>query len=216
MLKNLNVAMLVTEKAIKDHTGGLVLFANKIGILKEYNPIHDETYAKPQHLYLISNEEIPKEGDYHFDKERNQIIQNTYDFNINKYPKVIASTDKSLIIMKDHAHYNNNKIEDYKLSQIPDLFIQAYIKAYNEGKPITEVQVEYEYHENPAFSTDGRDDGYYLKTNPDNTVIIHQNKIYSRDEVINLLEKYGEYLWIENTDTKGWTNKFDNWIKENL
>jgi len=31
------------------------------------------------------------------------------------------------------------------MKQIPESFIQSYIKAYNEGNFITEVQLEYEY-----------------------------------------------------------------------
>jgi hypothetical protein len=53
-----------------------------------------------------------------------------------------------------------------------------------------------------------------LKLNPDNTIIIHpvKEKMYSRDEAIELIENYRIYAW-----KKGLTvNDFDKWIEENL
>jgi hypothetical protein len=113
-----------------------------------------------QHLFLLSDDEI-KEGDFyiHSGKEHNLPkaeyhnvcvchkglhLTKDYDSHINPHfsreqlfidgmfvedcRKIISSTDKSIT----------------PNSWIPDLFIEAYIKAYNEGKQIVEVFLEME------------------------------------------------------------------------
>lgn len=106
---------------------------------------------EPQHLYILSDEEI-KKGDWVFD-ERNVVFQfkhfnsgilhsdNHSQFE-NRCKKIIATTDKSLKIVK-RISVSDNVIDypDY-VPQLPESFIQAYIKAYNEGKPITGVKLE--------------------------------------------------------------------------
>ncbi len=111
-------------------------------------------------------------------------------------------TDKSLkvtdLISDKYAIY---------IPQIPESFIQAYIKSYNEGKPITEVDLEMEEF------TDGN--GMFRskrlfqpRTRPDNTVIIHQSKMYTREEVIAFAKKYAARCQAPIQSTK--------WINENL
>lgn len=89
---------------------------------------------------------------------------------INKCKKIIATTDKSLTAginncdgclankpidnNGNHRMGNEDEYPDYmscqkskyiiNLPQIPESFIKAYIKAYNEGNPITEVDLEME------------------------------------------------------------------------
>ena len=65
----------------------------------------------------------------------------------HKVRKIIASTDKSIT----------------PNSWIPDSFVEAYIKSYNEEKSITEVQLE-------TFMI--KDASYELKTRSDGSVII--------------------------------------------
>ena len=105
---------------------------------------------KYQHLYLTSDEEI-KEGDWVIYKGR--IVQASIKtqlriINITS-KKIIATTDKSLEISlgKPYKADMNTIIHPRKqLPQIPQSFIEAYVKA--EGK-IDEVQVEMEQYGTP-------------------------------------------------------------------
>lgn len=119
--------------------------------------------------------------------------------------KVIASTDKSLGYNLYYISIAGTDMEEFiSLPQVPKSFIQAYIKAYNEGKPIIEVDLEYEqdknikecdcYYTKFCKSTqlgEGikcRDQKYSkLKTNPDNTVIISPkvDRVYTREEMVH-------------------------------
>jgi len=161
---------------------------------------NNKTNIQPQHLYITSNEEI-KVGDwFYFNIDGiEDILQVESQFHLERVKnhkenkKIIAITDKSL-----------------GLPQIPESFIQAYIKSYNERKPITEVLVEYE--------TPKAKGGSFahlfpqLKLRPDNTIIISQAKTYSREEVRLLICKYA----LENS--LGWTGDqtTDKWIEQNL
>lgn len=111
------------------------------------------------------------------------ISQHLFHNKLENCKKIVATTDKS-IGYTDHLISPVPNFCDYP--QLPESFIQAYIKAYNEGKPITEVDLEMEEYINSAFEYKGKDDGLYIKTRPDNTVIVHQSKMYSREEVEEL------------------------------
>lgn len=148
------------------------------------------------HLYIVSNEPAV-EGDWITNSI--QIAQvnclTVNDPNKHLHEKVIASTDESL---------------GYPV--IPPAFIEAYVKAYNNSSPITEVSLEYDcdHTQMPNKVID------VIKTRADNTVIIHQAKNYTRDDVIKLTRdawnagtraekdsrKYGEYTphskWVED------------------
>lgn len=138
-----NVVMLPTNEATLLYSVGKQLSLRKTPI-----EVIGNDYGN-HHLYLTSSEEI-KEGDWFLSDDRNHIsetpkyrveqciaIENGWIYgSIDKMgqghnpdwsKKIVATTDKSL-----------------RLPEIPESFIQAYIKAYNEGKPITEVLVEYE------------------------------------------------------------------------
>lgn len=58
------------------------------------------------------------------------------DIEIGGCKKIVATTDKSLEIAP---------IINFTLPQLPASFVQVFIKAYNEGKLITEVNVEIEF-----------------------------------------------------------------------
>lgn len=159
-----------------------------------------------QHLYFLSDEEI-KEGD---------IIMNNLDFLVGKcikrlvkseietkeYSKIIATTDKSLGLPEPSKE-----------------FIEIYVKAYNEGKPITEVLVEYEYiaggrtAAGPDVYKKGF--GYQLKVKSDNTITIKKVKdSCSRKEVEELFWKAHQEGIIEiTTYTK---ENFTKWLEQNL
>lgn len=157
-----------------------------------------------QQLYIISDNEI-KEGDWCIGNgllvqvTREQArLNNVEGYQLNfYYKKVIATTDKSL------GNYEwTASGQDFKqLSQIPESFIKAYVKAYNEGKSIIEVDLE-----TGIFNTIN-----YIKTRLDNTVIIHQSKTYTRDEVSDLLTS------LNNIRPSGLSSyELVKWLEENL
>jgi hypothetical protein len=195
--KTFKVVMLPTEKASK-------LYLDSSVKLQYHFDIERTKPDISQHLYITSTDEI-KEGDW-FVNELNQIWQHNGKVQPSvKSKKIVATTDKSLVnsaccISKDGGLTIMNKgcAERNRclLPQLPEAFIQAYIKAYNEGKTITEVALETEItHEgNGTYSMRPEDlvnltPVKVVKTRSDNTVIIHQAKLYSREEVESLCIK---------------------------
>lgn len=120
----------------------------------------------PQHLYVISDDEI-KVGDWFLTDDRNSKSENNgnpiwkllkCDSITNKWiesnsekgigynpdwsKKIIATTDDLWVkepILNQLGHFNN-----YPLPQPSQQFIQKYIEEYNKGNVITDVLVEYE------------------------------------------------------------------------
>lgn len=132
-------------------------------------------------------------------KEKTYIQTNT------GYREIIASTDKSLKISSWEPYHEHPQIS---LPTIPDSFVQAYIKSYNEGKPITEVSLEMTASNGEPVSFkewNGKFDK--VKTREDGSVIVHQSKLYTRDEVINL---------VSHARRNANSMSFEDWIKENL
>lgn len=158
-----------------------------------------------QHLYIISEDEI-KEGDWYLvgtfisqcGKENLSHIKTGFN-------KIVATTDKYLGVKSFEGTIYSGKI----FPQLTESFIQAYIKAYNEGKPITEVDLEIEDRQAIVGGTDSD-----IKTRPDNTVIIHQSKLYTRDEVEGLLVTAHTDFMIAALNNKPF--KIRDWTKDNL
>lgn len=153
------------------------------------NNFKEGTYKYPQNnkwlnfqlLYILSDDEI-KEGDWYFDTETKIICKSINNIKVfDCWKKIVATTDKSLKLLQFYDLKDNrgefNTVES--LPQLPESFIQAYIKAYNEGKPITEVDLEItckaDYDKNPEmYGTGMFNSGKFtdiIKTRPDNTVI---------------------------------------------
>ena len=100
-----------------------------------------ENTIRPQHLYILSNEEI-KEGDWYYSKTFDSIYQATYlPLAIKDSKKIIATTDKSI-------GYTDIRVSPVKnfctYPQPSDSFIKKYIEEYNAGRTILKVLVEYE------------------------------------------------------------------------
>ena len=148
-----------------------------------------------QHLYIISDDVI-KEDDWCIDSNRN-IFQHKNHFPISiGQRKLIAITDSSL-----------------GLPQPSKQFIQKYVKEYNKGNITTDILVEYENIYIDSFGTtiiqyEKDSDSYLkqcefvtsrLKINPkDNTITIKKvKKIYTKEEVYQILEKYTSFIWKE-------------------
>lgn len=166
-----------------------------------YNTLGYDSHFTNQHLYFLSDDEIEK-GDYFINRLDSQIricIGREY-FNKNKEKKIIATTDMSL----KQEIFGLGETAMCFLPQPSEGFIKKFIDAYNNGKPITEVIVEY----NHILSTTGLNNEW-LKVASDNTITIRKMKdSWTTEEVVNLLQQF-------NNDKPG---KFDcsNWIEQNI
>ncbi len=122
--------------------------------------------SKPQHLYIVSDEKV-REGDYCKSNPfpicgNIEILHcsgsGVKQANIDNCKKIIATTDKTLC-----------------LPIIPDQFLANYIKSYNEGNQINEVELEME--DNGFEDWDDNTGAFWVenlkvKVNPENMVII--------------------------------------------
>ena len=222
------------------------------GLLSEGNDA--KVKAKYQHIYILSDDEIKEgdwfiREDKLYNEFKTSLTSKVTIF-IRLYPnldlseqwrevyisdckKVIATTNTSLKLTKHipwikelESRYDVEKgyPKEIELPQPSKSFIEAYVKAYNEGNPITEVMVEYEedYYTDPKYSYLEQDNPstkiQKLKIAKDNTITIRKIKdSYSRAEVTELLKKYEKDTLYYGRD--GYYNSIDiakEWIEENL
>jgi len=186
--KKFGIAITATEKAtpssiVKFRDGLLGVVSERlknnqyrVDIPLEGVTIENDTTVEPKHLHFLSDEEI-KSGDFYYnqhDSHDGKIYKMgssssiLYD-GINK--RIIASTDVKLIVdSKDD------------ILDIHEDFSLPFVKAHNEGNPITEVKLEfnekyyYNLDELRARSVNKLPLEYFraesLKTTDDNCVII--------------------------------------------
>ncbi len=205
MFKRCKVVMFLTNEK-----------ATGIGMYKDTNRLvynqkgKDIPRGEMQHLYILSDEEI-KEGDWYITLT-NDICKCGNKTNFTpKGKKIITSTDESL-----------------GLSKPSDSFIQKYVKKYNEGKPITDVLVEYEgfecknghymaYQTSCVYPYCDEPNYPVIKVSSDNTITIKKVKDnWSRDEVINIIKLLeGVNIVYENPLTEQ-SNTLRYWEFENL
>lgn len=196
--KRTKVVMLSTnEKA------SLLLGTSKGGLLiKSNRGVSNSTHLKNQHLYLLSDDEI-KEGDWFLEKGLRISVFPNYLTDTNECKKIIATTDKSLVVSKDTGIVGI----EYNLPQPSESFIQKFIYAYNNDDPITEVMVEY----NHLQSTTDLNEEWLKVNSSDNTITIRKMKdSWTREEVINLCREAINY----GKDYNG--NLSEKWIEYNL
>ena len=224
MEKTVKVVMLATEKASNIYKDGY----NELHLFSTY----DTLQSHKQHLYLISDDEI-KEGDWaiHPSKGVYQAIRELDELSGSK--KIIATTDTSLhcplpkdadLAMGTSFIYDKREgYDEYRMlvPQIPESFIWVYIKAYNEGKPITEVAVEIIDVGEEGWHGSNKDgepvwnEKLIVKTS-NNEVIICPQKMYTRGEVIALCNNafLAGVSWYEGASKKA-PNR-EQWISDNL
>lgn len=240
MLKKCKVVILPTEKA----ENCLIKYeGQKTQVLIPFKPNYlytqrylKENYSTSHHLYILSDEEI-KEGDYSifennivkilsYNRSKLDLVDVEF-LNSNKITihkdnleyKIIATTDKSLKI--DTEIFGKNR---YKLFPEPSQsFIEKYIQKYNQGNPITEVMVEYDYLNTFILQEDGqaymdkRIESETLKVNPkDNTITIKPVKdSWNREEVVQLLRNREDFFF-DTYDNLEIDRSLNKWISENL
>ena len=143
MEKKFKIVMLVTDKS--NNIGDIVLSPDGKRLATLNCLTYDsEQPCTNQHLYIISDELI-KEGDWLiFDNRIQQCISvddedietttAIYTKSFHQCKKIVASTDKTLQLNQDISKCVADLVIENKiwLPQIPESFINAYIKAYNE------------------------------------------------------------------------------------
>ena len=213
MKKEVQVHMLPTDEVSgvvykKDYKNGIV----KLSVDKYQESQYH--ISSSHHLYITTDEEI-KEGDWcvHQGKVKQAIGEAIVSFANEHAKKIIATTDKSLTIVQERAGEN---VWSTWLPQPSQAFIEHYCKVGG----LKEVEVEYEL---PAISykrgTNARNAerivrnsifGWKPKIDSNNCITTHliEEKMYSREEVIALINKHRKETYNGYSSSK--------WIKQNL
>jgi len=142
--------ILITTPARCEEREVTIAKADKTGILYLFKKRLDWFYGienmyTPQHLYFTTDEEI-KEGDWCV---WDNVLYKQHGLNTNNdYKKIVATTNPELWKNKWTSGEYEPSTPFQSITQgIPKIdipFIEAYIKAYNEGNMITSVFLEIE------------------------------------------------------------------------
>jgi len=220
--KECKVIMLSTnEKALNGLKTIITICDNKLQEFKSDN-IGNIKFAQffgvPQHLYIISDEEI-KEGDWVTNKFTTYPYKATYTLEEelrvngnknNQIGKIIATTDISLGLTgvgKGFLERGEFMEAFTPLLPQPSLqFISKYIEEYNKGNIITNVLVEYEDNGEEDWigsNEDGQpfwNEKWELKVDSHNQITIKpvQPKLYTEEEVDYLCWKAFTYHYNMN------------------
>lgn len=206
-LLHCKVIMLPTEKASKilDYTN----------LIKKSNKSNTAFEANGYNLYFTSEREI-KEGDWVYRMDTGNIhksggstenyvgIANTGGVRKDLCKKIEATTDFSL---KNTRYVNDLGEVGVYLPQIPESFIQAYVKVNGDIKDVNIELVNnssdnYQYYENHKSSL-GED--LKVKVREDNTVIIHQLRTYTREDMYECAKRFGNMHLTDEIFSK-WLN----------
>ena len=150
------------------------------------NDMHNASDASFQHLYFLEDC-IINEGDWVINE--NNELEKAGDIakllDVYGCFKIVATTNPDL------RHLFG--IKEGGCAAISDLFVQEYIKSYNSGKVITEVELKLKLNKYP----DLHGVFYDLQIEPDNTVIVlsHNQTVNTVDfEPIKIDEDNVDYL----------------------
>jgi len=99
----------------------------------------------------------------------------------------------------------------FALPHIHTSFLEVYAREYNNDKPIAEVSLEVNLIEHGSFN--GGKPKYAIKTRQDGSVIIHQAKMYTRDD-LHKAAKFGRDNHV--IDIGLMPNLTEEWIDETL
>ena len=213
MKKECNVVMLSTNRKAKQ---GQLVLNEELPKDKLFIAWIDATRSLGQNLYITSSDKI-KEGDYgigfaigikrvgkgHFLFKHDGSSKSKLNAICKDARKVIATTDSICLGISSEDGQSRPKFVD--IPQIPKSFIDAYVKAYNEGSPIAEVSIEMDAIESPSWSGIWKD---FVKTRSDNTVIIHQAKVYTREDLIHFA------TWYSGMDKSKVERAYERYLEE--
>ena len=207
--KGLQLVMLPTEEKL--NIGSLCM--SKTGLLHILKSCSMEAMCsiyepKPQHLYLLSDEEI-KEGDIYLDdcNDIRKAVTSVKEYwsNRSSYKKIISSIDPSL-----------------NLPQFPNAFIEEYVNRYNSKKSL-EVEVEYEEydHDEEWSEISGAYETFKerVKVNEPNTISIRfkEEKMYTEEEVDALkyeIVDLKQYIYSKEIDSRNERERDVEFLKE--
>lgn len=190
----------------------------------------DDRYTRWGHLYILSDEEI-KEGDCFLGYKAGEIPEDGYWVVITplnkkeftgsgtfvKVIKIIATTNPELHYKLDNFdnHPSHSVDRDFNVPNIPQDFIELFIKEYNAGNPIKEVMVKYisGHGWEPTKNGPALDVINEVKINSDSTICISkvEEKKYSREELKSACLKAGSYAM--NTEDHTIT-PFEEWFNK--
>lgn len=189
---------------------------------KYYSSVTDNS-CNPQHLYIISNDEI-KEGDWVTDGTEIWKAEKGYS-NQERIKKIIATTDTSLKTTIAPYIFPEGGVcasKDFYLPQLSQQFIKKFIEEYNKGNIITDVLVEYKTLYSPdnihwcSQLNNNWEQGcskIILNINQDNTINIQLPKnSWNREEVIELCNKAANLM----VEKLGQVSLPNWWIEKNL
>ena len=219
-----SVVMLSTDKKATDKPFSTGITLCNDGKLRIGNPVGKS--ESRQEIYFLSNEEIKNEDwfmnrQYMIEEDKEEYaIWRCGDITPNSNPKkIIATTDTSLTII-DYVDC------EYPLPQPSKAFIQAFMKAYNEGNPITKVLVEYKKCYNQPVDENYEKFGdlwvsVELNLNSSNEITIKKIKnSYTREEYFkglkHAIERAIQYPELFITGICCDDSKINNWIEHNL
>ena len=176
----------------------------------------------PQHLYILSDEEIKKDwNEWAYKKDvKDKIFKHFYTINTwyNDAKKIIATTNPLLELTCNGKCAKDECV--CLFPQIPQSFIQEFVKA--NGKEFEEVLVKVEKKSTIGITDGGRqrifyDNDYSLVLLSSNKIIIKSNvdeKLYTTVDVKQLLYKaIRETNKINNRNVPMDATK---WIEDNL
>lgn len=229
--KEATVVMLPTNQKA-GNKGDIILLKQRTLVSATRNYIAKQN-ENLQHLYILSDEDI-KEGDWCIPGGASPLyIQKWFvGEGLHGTKKIIATTDSSLVQPSNQEFkYLNGNLKMVILPKPSNSFISKFIEAYNQGKPITKVMVEYETIEDEKWTNKAKEAKYsqetwegikklcvpILKVNPkDNTITIKRVKdSWNREELEKKCRsafKAGGYHGIWN----GAYSNEDKWIEDNL
>jgi len=177
--------------------------------------IFESDTFQPQHLYILSDEEI-KDGDWYYSIEFKVILQSESTSIEGAVQKIIATTDPDLTLEDEDTDIWKER-EDIlypnKIPQIHQHIIEAYAK-----KPFDEVEVEYW---NKSMAWMKHEPNHYPKLNPDGTLavslVIGETPMQQLIDKIDLYEKTGGINMITlKAVLQSYLKVEEKWIKENL
>lgn len=213
MKKKYPIVMLSTETA----SGLLIHPKGNLHQTKYYGRAMESTLGKDiyQNLHILSDEEI-KEGDTYVN-EKGRLLLHKNILN-PKGKKVIATTDKSLLQKISNPVGFDYPYRQVEFPQIPESFLPIFVKAYNEGNLITEVELEYEVFTETVGTSEFdfmEQDSSKLKTTESNEVIISlpEVKLYSREQVKDKIRHF--FTSVETLDYLT-EEDCEDWINNNL
>jgi hypothetical protein len=158
----------------------------------------EKSHKTPLHLYVLSDELTKGEKCWHY----NHIFKTISKKASTGYRKIISTTDKSISAGQDRF------LEGYMVNTFPQPsleFILIYVDAFNSGKPIVNILVEYKslLHKGEII------DDSYPKDFPTHTL-----KISKEDTItIKKLEETWEDIWKAFKATgEQWDKEFYSWV----